>query len=116
MTGVSELVEWLRAQLDEDAEGFEALGEVNLNGIESTASDWAREYVERARAEVDAKRRVLDLHGVVWRRSTGGVADRVADCRVCDHFPAQYPCPTLRLLALPYADRPGYRDEWRPSD
>jgi hypothetical protein len=25
-----------------------------------------------------------------------------------------YPCPTVRLLALPYADRPGYRDEWRP--
>lgn len=24
------------------------------------------------------------------------------------------PCPTLRLLALPYADRPGYREEWRP--
>ncbi|MGW9031671.1 DUF6221 family protein [Streptomyces sp. NPDC055722] len=20
----------------------------------------------------------------------------------------------LRMLALPYADRPGYRDEWRP--
>jgi hypothetical protein len=25
-----------------------------------------------------------------------------------------FPCPTLRLLALPYGDRPGYRDEWRP--
>jgi hypothetical protein len=25
-----------------------------------------------------------------------------------------YPCPTVRLLAQPYADRPGYRDEWRP--
>jgi hypothetical protein len=24
-----------------------------------------------------------------------------------------YPCATLRLLALPYADRPGYRKEWK---
>lgn len=23
-------------------------------------------------------------------------------------------CLTLRLLAPPYADRPGYREEWRP--
>jgi hypothetical protein len=27
---------------------------------------------------------------------------------------ADWPCLTLRLLALPYADRPGYREEWRP--
>lgn len=26
----------------------------------------------------------------------------------------QPPCPTLRSLALPYADREGYRQEWRP--
>ena len=24
------------------------------------------------------------------------------------------PCATLRLLALPYADHPDYREEWRP--
>lgn len=24
------------------------------------------------------------------------------------------PCPTKRLLASPYADRPGYREEWKP--
>lgn len=23
------------------------------------------------------------------------------------------PCPTVRLLALPYAGRDGYREEWR---
>lgn len=26
-----------------------------------------------------------------------------------------YPCKTIRLLALPYAGRPGYLEEWRPS-
>jgi hypothetical protein len=25
-----------------------------------------------------------------------------------------YPCLTLRLLALPYADHADYRQEWRP--
>lgn len=25
-----------------------------------------------------------------------------------------WPCATVRLLALPYADRPGYREDWRP--
>lgn len=24
-------------------------------------------------------------------------------------------CPTARLLAVPYAERPGYREEWRPD-
>lgn len=28
--------------------------------------------------------------------------------------PTPAPCSTLRLLALPYSDRPGYREEWRP--
>jgi hypothetical protein len=23
-------------------------------------------------------------------------------------------CSTVRLVALPHADRPGYREEWRP--
>jgi hypothetical protein len=25
-----------------------------------------------------------------------------------------FPCLTVKLLALPYSDRPGYREEWRP--
>jgi hypothetical protein len=26
----------------------------------------------------------------------------------------RFPCRTLRLLALPYADREGYLESWRP--
>jgi hypothetical protein len=26
-----------------------------------------------------------------------------------------WPCQTLRLLALPYADHPDYRPEWKPT-
>jgi hypothetical protein len=30
-------------------------------------------------------------------------------------YDADEACPTLRHVGLPYADRPGYRDEWRPD-
>lgn len=64
---------------------------------------------ERVLAECDAKRRIVELH-------TGE-----HECSVYDHDGeidhCQYvlgDCSTLRLLALPYADRDGYREEWRP--
>ena len=63
----------------------------------------------RVLREVEAKRRILGEHET-----------RNGRCRVCaatahgnwQRFRA--PCFTLRLLALPYADHPDYREEWRP--
>jgi hypothetical protein len=69
---------------------------------------------ERVLRRVAADRRILDLHRSVQKRSTGSDGGFIEDCQTCEHFPAQYPCATIRLLALPYADRPGYREEWRP--
>ena len=60
----------------------------------------------RVLREIDTKRRIIDEHTL-----NGWV------CSTCDDGevpPQAFPCPTLRLLALPYADRPGYREEWRP--
>ncbi|MVO84166.1 hypothetical protein GPA10_05115 [Streptomyces sp. p1417] len=59
----------------------------------------------RVLREIDAKRRILAEHAL------NGWA-----CTTCDNGEVEqvFPCPTLRLLALPYADRPGYREEWRP--
>jgi hypothetical protein len=74
----------------------------------------ARHDPARVLAEVEAKRELLKLHRSVGRRSTGSGGGIVEDCQICDHFPAQYPCATLRLLALPYVDHPDYRQEWRP--
>ncbi|MER7047743.1 DUF6221 family protein [Streptomyces jumonjinensis] len=74
----------------------------------------ARWDPERVLAEVDAKRRMLDVHRRVHRRSTGSAGGINEDCAICDHFPAQYPCGTLRLLALPYAAHPDYQEAWRP--
>lgn len=72
------------------------------------AAHIARWDPARVLADIDAKRRIIDEHSL---ESNGA-------CRVCtlgwSARPAAYPCPTVRLLALPYADREGYREEWRP--
>lgn len=74
----------------------------------------------RVLAEVEAKQQLLDEHE----------ADSFGDCTTCarpedfdedgdgnrtwSRSSQPFPCPTLRLLSLPYADHPDYREEWRP--
>ncbi|QNS08333.1 DUF6221 family protein [Streptomyces xanthii] len=48
----------------------------------------------------------------VNRRPPEGEGDEVAEGVALPYAVA--PCATLRLLALPYADRPGYHEDWRP--
>lgn len=63
--------------------------------------------------EVKATRLVLELHDQGGQRWVGFPrADRQENYCVHDQLTA--PCPTVRLLALPYAERAGYRDEWKP--
>ena len=73
-------------------------------------------------ARIAADRQILALH-----RPSGG------DCRTCCGEPyieeywdgetettewkradLPWPCPTVRLLAQQYADRPGYQEAWKP--
>ncbi|MFH9403281.1 DUF6221 family protein [Streptomyces sp. NPDC017638] len=61
--------------------------------------------------EIDAKRRLLELHAPDQMEYVDGDVCMVCDVRGEEPF---YPCATVRLLALPYAGRPGYREEWRP--
>jgi hypothetical protein len=74
----------------------------------------------RVLREIEAKRQIVKLHGRATLRGGGGAQhfDTSTVCRSCEpnhQFPEQsWPCPTLRLLALPYADREGFREEWRP--
>jgi hypothetical protein len=110
VSGVDDLVQWLRAQLDEDEriarENSDGRGLADGFPDYRTYSDGdtaaADEYIEhfgpaRVLREIEAKRRIVDRYA--WLREhgdTGGTAW------------------VLPLLALPYADRPGYREEWRP--
>jgi hypothetical protein len=102
---VSDLVAFLRARLDEDISG----NDVGMVG--RTRKDWNARWV----AEVTAKRRIVELHKSTAGMNTYGA--RVVACDSCgasDEYPVRFPCPTLRLLALPYADHPDYREEWKP--
>lgn len=66
----------------------------------------------RVLAELDIQRRLAELHEPADTETSEEPV-----CMTCDDLrgiePA-YPCRTLRLLALPYADHPDYRDTWRP--
>jgi hypothetical protein len=169
---MDDLVQWMRAQLDEDERVARAAseyaeadwrldedGETVLwwppephiaekereKGLPVVSDHWRGQTIEsggtrlaphiarhdpaRVLREIDATRQLLDLHGLVHRDLLWideNSDERTAEIPVCGHcvprhssYPhpsavPQGPCTTLRMLALPYADRPGYRDEWRP--
>lgn len=79
----------------------------------------AHHHPQQMLADVAAKRRIVALHAPVVLRGGAGARyfDTTTVCRSCEppQFPEHaFPCPTLRLLALPYADRLGYKPEWAP--
>jgi FAD/FMN-containing dehydrogenase len=101
---MDELVQWLNEQLDAD---YAAAGRVAESG---NVGVWSPGQVQR---EIDAKRRIL-AECAHWH---GKLAKEVVN-----PSPVPFPAlgevldavtPILRALALPYADRPGYREEWR---
>ncbi|MGC4769216.1 DUF6221 family protein [Micromonospora sp. DT44] len=90
---MDDLLVWLRAQLAEDERDWLP----TATGARQNGKTTAR----RMLAEVDAKRRILELYDVSTSRELKPDA-----WELMKH--------AVRALALPYADRPGYRDEWRP--
>jgi hypothetical protein len=80
----------------------------------------------RVLAECDAKRRIVERHEPLRSEHVHARAERCAECGGNDWRPdamgvlevhpwaMPWPCPTLRLLALPYAGHPAFREEWRP--
>lgn len=81
----------------------------------------------RVLAECGAKKLILREHRRydVWVREVSPTAAppyAEPSCVGCGLSSDEEPrtqhiddCPVLRALALPYADRPGYREEWRPQ-
>lgn len=126
---MDDLVQWLGQQLDEDeriarAAGGAAWEELPVSGWVHTtplpASEWqppgydhhvaSAPLVEdrahivawdpaRVLREIDAKRKRLA---------------ELAEAIAAGHDSFDLASELLPLEALPYADRPGYRDEWRP--
>lgn len=98
---MNNLIEFLRARLDEDERVARWAGGGIWHDVTAVReSAWLvecnredathilRHDPARVRADVDAKRRILDQDP---------------------------PRETLALLALPYADHPDYRSEWRQA-
>jgi hypothetical protein len=128
-----ELVEWLLDRLDEEKRDAEAalreavpVGWFPPDMLPQEPVDWqlrslppavqqhiARNDPRRVLREVEAKRRILDLHEGAHECST---YDRYGLDSIdnCAWVPRGDYCSTVRLLALRFADAPGYRDEWRP--
>jgi hypothetical protein len=123
---VSDLVAFLNARLDED----EMVAKPFVNGL-GDASQWecdevggvirkhgvpimhlethldaefiARHDPARVLADVEAKRRIV-REATYWS----------VDARPISPNARQFAGDTLRLLALPFAGHPDYREEWRP--
>jgi hypothetical protein len=63
---------------------------------------------ERMARECEAKRRIVAEHPHLMFMVTDPKP------AACDRCQVRGWCPTIRLLALPYADHPDYDEEWRP--
>lgn len=94
------LITFLRARLDEDQKVYGSLLRImDLAGDLDPDGD-SRVMCTKILADVAAKRQIIDQwlgedsHG--WHK---GYEDAIAD--------------VLRLLALPFAGHPDYREEWR---
>jgi hypothetical protein len=82
----------------------------------SDADQITRWNPARVLAECEAKRQIVEL----YQRYEASIRQEFAiaklDDPISDTLYAARDALTeaLRLLALPFADRPGYREEWRP--
>lgn len=131
---MDDLVAFLRARLDEDEAaaraasagpwvqqvGYISGGPDGRVHVAQQAQAWNADHIARhdpARvlAEIDAKRRIVDLHAPARPRA---LPHREPGCLTCttaqvwDTAAGEATCETLRLLALPYAGHPGYRETW----
>ncbi|MGW0015507.1 DUF6221 family protein [Streptomyces tendae] len=125
-----EFLQWLREQLDDDAE-LAASGETWTAFDESTQGTrrvdvdhsiervvactraWrglhiARHDPARVLREIDAKRQVIARYEQVDQLHESGAGNGAGAMRAGLLY-------CLMAYATVYADRPGYRDEWRPQ-
>jgi hypothetical protein len=95
------------------ADGFA----LNSQQLRATVRHIVRHDPARVLREVEAKRRILELHKAVHYRQYDPPAWICLECssRDDDHYHVtDAPCETVRLLALPYSDHPGYKEAWKP--
>jgi hypothetical protein len=117
---VDELVAFLRARLDKD-EAIACAADTELSAVfiriavfdpEMAADERhiMRHKPVRVLREVEAKRRTVAL----YEEAVAGTHDASRTNAATWRPIVTVLEPVLRDLALPYADHPDYREEWRP--
>jgi hypothetical protein len=115
------LPEWLRDQLDKDAteiaddysetgwhaRGCESLPDVLHPGRDTGACDCG--VPARVLREIEAKRALVDEYTQAEESLDRWTCPDMSDVGRAEGLGA-----AIALLAVPYADRSGYREEWRP--
>lgn len=126
---MDDLVRWLSEQLDADeriarraGDSFRQIGDTGVivategdRAEECASANWAgiaEHIVEhdpaRVLRETAAKRAILAWHRQPTQTEFSDGTYRTMGCRCYDGWP----CTTLRALAAPYVDRPGFREDW----
>ena len=108
------LAEFLLARYDEWAEAFYAAIEPPPGYRPRPETDWEVQEARRGLADLDSKRRIVELH-VATELAVATIApldDVIGDA--ISQSALAVTTGVLQLLALPYADHPGYRQEWKP--
>jgi len=97
--------------------------EADLNAECGGTGEYARcaDFCDQADRHAEARRRIVELHlptseGYPARSYSDGAVPEC--CGICSGDgeypkPGNWPCETLKLLALPYSDRAGYDKGWR---
>lgn len=101
---------WVGAFKQVTAEGGRPIATVASTGRAQDSHHIEAWEPARVLAQCERDWRIVELHAIYGRGrgSCGTCTDRDYVGLVDEG-----PCDTLRLLALPYADHPDYRDEWR---
>jgi hypothetical protein len=103
-----DLVAFLLAQLDEEEREIRRILEP---GDPFDTFPISHQALHRMLADIEAKRSVIRLY-----QATSEMADNPSDAtaqRAARLVQGVY-ADVLRMLALPYADQPGYKAKWKP--
>lgn len=121
------LTEFLLERIDEDESLAQAA--IDAHRIDHTwdhlagpdGALFARWNPWRVLSACVAKRLIIAAHRDIGAgidgRADSGQALKAHVCSTCgqfDQYAIEWPCYTLRLLALDWVDHPSYRREWRP--
>ena len=98
-----------------DRSGSKVVIEMRIRGLGDNELDVVNQMI----SEIEAFRLLLKTHQTTVSEKVPGFPLHGSEywCETCnvpsDEAGSNW-CETLRLLAMPYSEQPGYREKWRP--